>query len=118
MFTFYIDGASFIAVDANWCYFLVYSDNKVTLYKLINIQLIAYSTAYAQKKPSNLGKNRTQQIGKNQKSNYKLRISQFIVLPPYQRLGIGSTLLEKMYSHYLDDKHCIEITVEDPSDDF
>ena len=47
-----------------------------------------------------------------------MRISQFIVLPPYQRLGIGSTLLEKMYQYYLDDKLCIEITVEDPSDDF
>ena len=56
--------------------------------------------------------------GKFAKSNYKLRISQFIVLPPYQRLGIGSTLLENMYTYYLHDKMCIEITVEDPSDDF
>jgi len=47
-----------------------------------------------------------------------LRISQFIVLPTYQRLGIGSTLLESMYQYYLDDKKCTEITVEDPSDDF
>lgn len=33
-------------------------------------------------------------------------------------MGIGSTLLELMYSHYLADKKCTEITVEDPSDDF
>jgi histone acetyltransferase 1 len=41
-----------------------------------------------------------------------------LVLPTYQRLGIGSTLLENMYQYYLDDKRCTEITVEDPSDDF
>lgn len=40
------------------------------------------------------------------------------MLPPYQRLGIGSTLLEQMYTYYLADKKCTEITVEDPSDDF
>jgi hypothetical protein len=26
---FFIDGASFIALDGNWSYFLVYSENKV-----------------------------------------------------------------------------------------
>lgn len=54
----------------------------------------------------------------NNKFTYKLRISQFLVLPPYQRLGIGSTLLEEIYKHYLADKKCTEITVEDPSVDF
>jgi len=39
-------------------------------------------------------------------------------LPTYQRLGIGSTLLENLYNFYLDDKKCTEITVEDPSNDF
>jgi hypothetical protein len=33
-------------------------------------------------------------------------------------MGIGNTLLESMYIHYLADKKCIEITVEDPSDEF
>lgn len=36
MFIFFIDGASFIALDNNWCYFLVYCDNKV-----INLNNIA-----------------------------------------------------------------------------
>ena len=47
-----------------------------------------------------------------------MRISQFLVLPPYQRHGIGSVLLEQMYNFYLIDKRCTEITVEDPSKDF
>lgn len=71
---------------------------------------MAYATAYEQKK------NHHGQRGGKQ--SYKLRISQFIVLPVCQRLGIGSTLLEHMYLFYLKDKRCTEITVEDPSDDF
>jgi GNAT superfamily N-acetyltransferase len=55
---------------------------------------------------------------KGGKYTYKLRISQFLVLPTQQRLGVGSTLLEQMYKFYLADKRCTEITVEDPSDDF
>ena len=39
-------------------------------------------------------------------------------MPTYQRLGIGSTLLENLYNFYLADKKCTEITVEDPSNDF
>ncbi|CDW89701.1 mannose-1-phosphate guanylyltransferase [Stylonychia lemnae] len=113
MLIFYIDGASFISLDGNWSYFLVYQGSK--------------------KRPLNLGKNRnfSQNSTKNQvkkeltpkglsatKYTYKLRISQFLVLPSYQRLGIGSVLLEQMYNFYLADKKCTEITVEDPSHDF
>jgi len=29
MLIFYIDGASFIALDANWSYFLVYQGSRV-----------------------------------------------------------------------------------------
>ena len=42
IFTFYIDGASFISVDENWCYFLVYSDNKV----IFKIKLLAHCLFY------------------------------------------------------------------------
>jgi GNAT superfamily N-acetyltransferase len=29
MFIFFIDGASFISLDGNWYYFMVYCENKV-----------------------------------------------------------------------------------------
>lgn len=45
-------------------------------------------------------------------------ISQVLVLPPYQQLGIGSTLLRIMYNHYLRDRKCTLIVVEDPANDF
>merc|ERR1712046_27845 len=46
------------------------------------------------------------------------RISQMLVLPPYQRRGLGSQLLETVYKNYLSDAKVIDITVEDPSDNF
>ena len=41
-----------------------------------------------------------------------------LVLPPYQKYGIGSALLKQIYSHYLKDKRCTLIIVEDPAHDF
>lgn len=47
-----------------------------------------------------------------------LTISQVLVLPPYQKFGIGSTLLETIYSFYLRVKKCLTMIVEDPAEDF
>jgi len=49
MLIFFIDGASYIALDGNWYYFLVYQDKK----------LVAYSTVYEQKRPMILGKSKS-----------------------------------------------------------
>ncbi|XP_059607759.1 histone acetyltransferase type B catalytic subunit [Phlebotomus argentipes] len=46
------------------------------------------------------------------------RISQLIVLPPFQKLGIGSRLIRTIYDHFESNKSVIDITVEDPSEDF
>ena len=35
-----------------------------------------------------------------------------------QRLGLGSRLLDAVYSHYRADRTVVDITVEDPSDNF
>lgn len=45
-------------------------------------------------------------------------LSQFIILPPYQGLGLGSTFLKSIYDYYLNDKQCVEFSVEEPSDEF
>ena len=49
---------------------------------------------------------------------FRSRISQFLVLPPYQNKGIGKKILNAIYGSYIGRNDCIEITVEDPSDDF
>lgn len=41
-----------------------------------------------------------------------------LVLPPFQKLGIGTNFIRKMYDHYVGLKNVIDITVEDPSDEF
>lgn len=41
-----------------------------------------------------------------------------LVLPPYQRLGLGAKLLDTVYHHYRADRSVLDITVEDPSDNF
>lgn len=46
------------------------------------------------------------------------RISQMLVLPPFQGIGIGAKILEIIYNKFKDDPKVIDITVEDPSDDF
>lgn len=49
----------------------------------------------------------------------RVLLSQFIILPPYQGMGLGSTFLKIIYDFYVKtDKQCIEFSVEEPSDEF
>jgi histone acetyltransferase 1 len=48
----------------------------------------------------------------------RLRISQFLILPPYQSSGHGSALYNAIYSNALNDDTIRELTVEDPSEEF
>ena len=47
----------------------------------------------------------------------RLRISQTMVLPPFQKLGVGTHLIEAIYKHFRT-PNVADITVEDPSEDF
>lgn len=49
---------------------------------------------------------------------YRLRISQQLILPCYQRKGLGGILLEKIYDKYINEKDCYEFTVEASSPNF
>ncbi|CAG8958006.1 hypothetical protein HYFRA_00000349 [Hymenoscyphus fraxineus] len=46
------------------------------------------------------------------------RISQFLLLPPYQRDGNGSRFYNAIFDYFLQDPSTIEITVEDPNEAF
>ncbi|KAF6844955.1 histone acetyl transferase HAT1 [Colletotrichum musicola] len=46
------------------------------------------------------------------------RLSQFLVLPPFQGKGIGARLYNTIYQHYLNTPQTIELTVEDPNEAF
>jgi len=80
-------------LDDIWNYFLVYMDKK----------LVAFATTWEEylKVPKTA-----------------VTISQVLVVPPYQKFGIGSQLLQIIYQHYLKDKRCTLTVVEDPATDF
>ena len=46
------------------------------------------------------------------------RISQFIILPPYQASGHGAQLYNTMYTHLSAPENVLELTVEDPNEAF
>lgn len=46
------------------------------------------------------------------------RISQFIILPPFQQGGHGSRLYSEIYAYYRAHKQTVELTVEDPNEAF
>lgn len=48
----------------------------------------------------------------------RLRISQFLITPPYQNSGHGSALYQAIYGEVMGDNTVLEMTVEDPSEEF
>lgn len=106
MFHFFIDGASFIDQDPGWHYFICYMDNKVVGFTSVLSNKKKASTVWGNADTS------------TSSSQQRVLLSQFVVLPPYQGLGIGSTLLKIVYDNYLNDKNCVEFSVEEPSDEF
>ncbi|KAI0597711.1 histone acetyl transferase HAT1-like protein [Biscogniauxia sp. FL1348] len=48
----------------------------------------------------------------------RARISQFVILPPFQGKGIGALLYNTIFDLHMNDATTKEITVEDPNEDF
>ncbi|CAH7670896.1 acyl-CoA N-acyltransferase [Phakopsora pachyrhizi] len=48
----------------------------------------------------------------------RLRLSQFIILPPYQSAGHGSMLYSEIFQYLLKREDVAELTIEDPSESF
>jgi histone acetyltransferase 1 len=46
------------------------------------------------------------------------RISQFIIVPPFQKLGVGSAFYSVIFKQYQKHPQTVEITVEDPNEAF
>nr|CAG4645540.1 EOG090X06NC [Lynceus sp. MCZ IZ 141354] len=98
----YIDAASFIDEDdSKWCFFLLFE--KFNLNGDSHYGICGYATVYNYYAYPNL---------------IRPRISQFLVLPPFQKIGLGANLLNALYAKYVGESDVLDITVEDPSDDF
>merc|ERR1712013_377063 len=102
---FFIDAASFIDMDDDsWRFFLIFE--KVKVGGVTRYHTVGYSTVY-------------EYYAYGREVNRKRpRIAQMFVLPPFQRMGLGARLLDSVYSHYKGDTTVVDITVEDPSDNF
>ncbi|XP_075221855.1 histone acetyltransferase 1 [Lycorma delicatula] len=99
----YIDGASYIDVDdEKWQFFILYEkystpDNK-KMYSIAGYITVYEYYAYP--------------------LNIRPRISQVLILPPYQHQGLCTHLLNTIYNFYVDNKDVVDITVEDPTEEF
>jgi len=102
---FYIDAASYIDMDDDsWRIFLLFE--KYGGVGEQHYAIAGYLTVY-------------QYYAYGREVNMKRpRISQMLVLPNYQRQGLGATLLDTVYKSYRGDEKVVDITVEDPSDNF
>ncbi|KAJ8874270.1 hypothetical protein PR048_025113 [Dryococelus australis] len=98
----YIDAASFIDIDdENWRFFVMYEkyvQGGFTKYAVVGYMSVYQYFAYPK--------------------NIRPRISQMLVLPPFQNQGLGTELLRTMYQHYIAERSVLDITVEDPSERF
>lgn len=102
--TWYIDASSYIDIeDRKWDYFVVYEKcykdgNDYPAYYFIGYATVYRYYAFPDKT--------------------RPRISQFLILPPFQRRGIGEKLLQAIYQTYYEDDKIMDITVEDQSEEF
>ncbi|KAJ2954806.1 hypothetical protein O0L34_g3114 [Tuta absoluta] len=99
----YVDAASFIDVDDDqWTFFTVFekfqSDEGGWRYCTVGYATVYRYYAYP--------------------THTRPRVSQVLTLPPFRKLGVCAHLLEAIYGHFIALPEVIDITVEDPSEDF
>lgn len=100
---FYIDAASYIDIDDDrWMFFTLFEKYKTSdgndRYAFAGYTTVYRYFAYPE--------------------NQRPRISQMLILPPFQKKGLGSKLLDSVCQSFWNRNKVVDITVEDPSDDF
>ncbi|GFO19708.1 histone acetyltransferase type b catalytic subunit-like [Plakobranchus ocellatus] len=99
---FFIDAASYIDVDdERWDYFLIYekySESGNVRYAFSGYMTVYNFYAYPEK--------------------VRPRISQVLVLPPFQKMGLCARLIQTFYNICYNRMEVLDITVEDPSENF
>lgn len=99
---YFIDAASFIDVDdERWSFYLVfekYKSNGNPMYAIAGYMTVYNYYAYP--------------------CRIRPRISQVLILPPFQKQGHGAQLLQTFYNSCYGNSDILDITVEDPSENF
>lgn len=98
----YIDASSRIVHDERWRFFVVYEKFE-TKNGDTRFASVGYASVY---------------LYFHYPDKIRPRVSQFLILPPFQRKGIGAELLQQIYRHFQAQEKVCDITVEDASEDF
>ncbi|KAI1757430.1 histone acetyltransferase type B catalytic subunit [Xylaria castorea] len=142
----FIEGGSYIGLDvddrddpeyslAKWSVFFVYRKQVVpgatekleyifqgfsTVYDFWMYQPPFPATARENKVPIQPKVDDSWELPRGDFANFarRARISQFLILPPYQGKGVGALLYNTIFDLYTADAATKEITVEDPNEEF
>ncbi len=128
---FFIEGGQFInLMDVDWTldrwrvYLTYHKASKPPTPKASPYSFVGYATTYRFyrfQKPAtdhvSMDLSFSESITPNKLSS-RLRISQFLIIPPYQTSGHGSALYQAIYDEAMADATILELTVEDPSEEF
>ena len=133
LIVFFIEGGQFINLeDVDWTldrwrvYLVYHKASKPPTPTASPYSFVGYATTYrfykfqTQKEPvvtDGFSFPPSQIITPNKLSS-RLRISQFLIIPPYQSSGHGSALYQSIYAEIMADSTIVELTVEDPSEEF
>lgn len=131
---FYIEGGQFINLeDVDWTldrwrvYFIYQKSSDTTSSNACSYSFVGYATTYrfyrflapkSRPKSTNISEFPSQDRITPNRLSSRLRISQFLILPPFQASGHGSALYQAIYSEVMADPTVTEMTVEDPSEEF
>ncbi|KAM3917514.1 histone acetyltransferase type B catalytic subunit [Leptodactylus fuscus] len=98
----FIETASYIDVDdERWDFFLVfekYNKDGTTLFATVGYMTVYNYYVYPDKT--------------------RPRVSQMLILPPFQGEGHGAQLLETVHRYYVSSPKILDVTAEDPSENF
>ncbi|KAJ3398482.1 histone acetyltransferase 1 [Chytridiales sp. JEL 0842] len=100
---FFIEGASYIDEDDEFWEIYVVFEKRRTAEGKERFAVVGYATVY----PFFCWPDRR-----------RLRISQFLILPPFQKKGHGRELYKSLYAYFLSRPEVSDFSVEDPNDPF
>jgi len=100
----YIEGGSYIDEDDDrWEFVTLYEKRKTAKEGEFTYHFVGYTSLYA---------------FFHWPDKTRLRLAQFVILPPYQGSGHGSTFYSLLYLYLLQRADIAELTIEDPSEAF
>ncbi|KAJ2841929.1 histone acetyltransferase 1, partial [Coemansia erecta] len=98
---FFIEGAQFVDMgDERWTVYMVFEKLHLEGRSSACYNLVGFTTVYGFYHWPDMR---------------RMRISQFLVLPPYQNMGHGSALYKAVFADISNDLRIVDLAVEDPS---